>query len=183
MSPLTFGLGRTPAGTPATEKAHFLGPTSRPTTPEIEDDGHAGDSEDNTPAYSKKGKAKQKHVRVNVNIDNVSGATTPASGAGSPITDLPARPLPAQMVTNSTMDEHTYPPGHSPGTTSGAATPRKSSDTERDGVVLHAAKALKTAVLHDARNIVGNGDDEEITLGWSISSTHEAKVGIPSTFE
>ena len=175
ISPLTFGLGKTPIGTPYHEKSHFLSP-SRPGTPEVYDDGHAGDSEDNTPASSKKGKAKQKRVRVKVDTSNLSGMSTPASGAGSPTTASAPIAKSGQLFTNSTVDEHTYPPAQSPNT-SGAGTPSRKSSEDQEGVVLHAAKALKTAVLHDARNIVGKGDEEEISLGWSVSSTHEAKVG------
>lgn len=187
MTPLTFGLVKTPGATPYNEKSHFLN-SSRSETPDLYDDGHAGDSEDNSPMSSKKGKAKQKRVRVNIATEGTSGTATPASRSGSPITESPARGLPVsgQLYTNSmpTVDtqQHTYPPtstssnGLSPNR-SGAATPtHKSSESEGDGVMLHAAKALKTAVLHDARNIAGKEDDEGFSLGWSVGSTQEAKV-------
>jgi hypothetical protein len=50
---------------------------------------------------------------------------------------------------------------------------RSVEDNEHDTTMMtQAAKALKTAVLHDARNIRGKDDSN---LGWNVSSAHEAK--------
>ena len=47
------------------------------------------------------------------------------------------------------------------------------SDTE--ATLVQAAKVLRKAVLHDARNIQGRPTDLS-GLAWDINSTHEAKV-------
>lgn len=70
--------------------------------------------------------------------------------------------------------QHTYPP------TSGRGSPdltKGSVDgSAEDGAVLaNAAKALKTAILHDARNIKGK-DTTEADVSFTITSPHEAKV-------
>jgi len=48
-------------------------------------------------------------------------------------------------------------------------------DDESEAVVIQAAKALKTAVLHDARNIEGKAADAGALL-WDVTSSREAKV-------
>ena len=75
--------------------------------------------------------------------------------------------------------EHRYPP--SP--LGGNGSPRgrrnsESSDGDAAAAVQQAAaataKAFKTAILHDARNI--RGDDEDVGgLMWNVSTSHEAK--------
>lgn len=45
-----------------------------------------------------------------------------------------------------------------------------------DATLRQTVKVLKTAVLHDARNIKGGAGDSG-TLGWNVNSAHEAKVG------
>ena len=71
---------------------------------------------------------------------------------------------------------HSYPPT----SRNGADTPTKrqdSHDTDDAGaaaVVTQAAKALKTAVLHDARNLKGK-DDTDRTLMWDVTNSSEAK--------
>lgn len=154
LSSLGFGSGS--GATPFNEKSEFITGSSRNGTPETDDEGHA-DHEDNSGFWSKrKGKAKQRESRPSV---------------------------PKVFIDET----HSYPPKASPidsGTASGSGTPhrpgtpigRKSHD--EDGAVLHAAKALKSAVLHDARNFRGDADENEgITgLGWNVGSAHEAKV-------
>lgn len=45
-------------------------------------------------------------------------------------------------------------------------------------VIKQAAKVIKNAVLHDARNIRGANDSEAAGLAWNVNSAHEAKVGL-----
>ncbi|KAI5124783.1 hypothetical protein M0805_005417 [Coniferiporia weirii] len=159
----TFGSGGT---TPHNEKSRFTPNASRAGTPDPDGDGNAGDTEDNVPS-SRKGKERQKHTRVKT----MDGALSPTS--------RPSSPANAGRHATEPSNGHTYPPKQSP--TEGISSlrfethARRSSDSDDENVVLHAAKALKSAVLHDARNITGNGDDDTMNLGWSVGSPQEAK--------
>ncbi|KAJ7638469.1 hypothetical protein FB45DRAFT_902962 [Roridomyces roridus] len=75
----------------------------------------------------------------------------------------PSRPL--SMISEAGYD-HSHEP-HSP-----HRYPPSRADHDAT-LVGTAAKALKTAVLHDARNI--GGRDTGINLEWNVSSAHEAK--------
>ncbi|KAL5527555.1 hypothetical protein ACEPAG_6356 [Sanghuangporus baumii] len=156
-SPFGFRSG---ASTPYDEKSHFI--TSRVETPDPDDDGHAGDTEDNSQS-SKKGKGKLKHVRL--------------KSGNSPVysrPDSPANALSGHHVTNS-HEDHIYPP-KIVNLDSRPVTPvRRNSDSNDELVVVQAGKALKKAVLSDARNITGKGDDDVEGLGWTVGSTEEAK--------
>ena len=80
---------------------------------------------------------------------------------------------------NDQQQQHTYPPTTSPGTGQGLAA---AEDAPEAQVLTQAAKVLKAAVLHDARNIKGK-DTTEADVSFTITSPHEAKVGkivIPS---
>ncbi|EJD01268.1 uncharacterized protein FOMMEDRAFT_110956 [Fomitiporia mediterranea MF3/22] len=158
-----FGF-RSGGSTPYDEKSHFMAGTSRVGTPDPYDDGHAGDTEDNSTS-SKKGKGKQKHSRVK------SPSATTSPGESRP--DSPANALSGQLVTNA-HEGHTYPP-RSP--ESRPITPvRRNSDPSDELAVVQAGKALKKAVLSDARNITGQGEEDDLTgLGWTVGSTQEAK--------
>lgn len=68
---------------------------------------------------------------------------------------------------------HRYPPVSPDGVQ------RRTSDGSDEMVVLQAAKVLKNAVLHDARNIQGK-EGETGGLVWDVTSAHEAKVCFPS---
>lgn len=61
---------------------------------------------------------------------------------------------------------HSYPPG--------ATSRRSSSDADAGDIALRAANALKTAVLHDARNVRGK-DQTNSGLMWDVGSAREAK--------
>jgi hypothetical protein len=79
---------------------------------------------------------------------------------------------PSQPHTASNLNPHRHPPHGQ----SGEVTPGSSVEGGLDGGVRQAAKALKHAVLHDARNLKGTTDEEMAQLSWSVSSSHEAKV-------
>ncbi|KAJ3503863.1 hypothetical protein NLJ89_g8241 [Agrocybe chaxingu] len=69
-------------------------------------------------------------------------------------------------VTPSNLNPHRYPPH-------GTNSPRPSLDSA-DATLKQAAKVIKNAVLHDARNL--RGKNENLAgLSWNINSTHEAK--------
>lgn len=134
---------------------------SCPGTPDILS-GNEGDSEDPdvtlVKSKKKKSKGKQKYGTVE------------------------SKDTPYSKVDQSPRGSHYYPPsiGASPQT----STPlRKGGDSnsEEDAATTlhqkatHAAKVLKTAVMHDARNIRGHSDDNLRGLVWSVTSAHEAK--------
>ena len=122
---------------------------SRPASPVMtsRDDGHMADSEDEE---SPKSKGKRR------------SAFLLNPGGGDP-KDRSASP-------------HSYPPAPR----SGANTPlkrRDSRDVDDVGaatVVTQAAKVLKTAVLHDARNLKGK-DGADKALVWDVTNSTEAK--------
>ena len=50
-------------------------------------------------------------------------------------------------------------------------------------VVEKTAKVIKTAALHDARNILGKEDKEEgEAFTWNVSNAKEAKVSLPIVY-
>jgi hypothetical protein len=125
--------------------------TSRSSTPERTgtDDDHDGHRKEG----GAKGKGKQAH-RPHSKSPSASRAVSPSPLALGSTTPGAHR----------TGSPHTYPPGTSP---------RRSVD-EDPTVALKAAKALKSAVLHDARNIRGKNGAAG-GLVWDVGSAHEAK--------
>lgn len=117
-------------------------------------EGDEADMEDGAKLNKKKGKGKKhrqcKSTIIVASEDLESSATTPATH------------FPVDKHTT-----HTYPP-----TPSG----QRSIDphTEDRTIFVQAAKAFKTAVLHDARNVKG-ATHELDALVFSMSSTREAK--------
>jgi len=124
---------------------------SRPASPVVgsKDDGHMADSETED---SPKGKGKRRPGLF----------LNPGGGPNDPSVSM--------------MSAHSYPPT----SRSGANTPtrrRDSHDMDDPGaaaVVTQAAKALKTAVLHDARNLKGK-DGMDKALVWDVTNSTEAK--------
>jgi len=113
------------------------------------DDGHMADSETED---SPKGKGKRRSALF----------LNPGGGPNDPSVSM--------------LSVHSYPPTPR----SGANTPtrrRDSHDTDDPGAgaaVTQAAKVLKTAVLHDARNLKGkDGTDKAIV--WDVTNSSEAK--------
>jgi len=167
LSNLGFGIGTTPR----LEKQEFITGRSRPATPDMlsEDEGIAGDIDDDEKGGSKKGKQRANRRSVFSMLRQNSESTT-----------VPSRPDSPSATVSAASESHTYPPSRTPplGVTSpsrpGTPNTRRSEDNDR--VIVHAAKALKTAVLHDARNLIHHDEDEAIAgLGWSINSPREAK--------
>lgn len=81
-------------------------------------------------------------------------------------------PTPSHLMTPSGLNPHRYPP---PGQ-HGDAGSKSNYEGATDRTVKQAAKALKNAVLHDARNMRGTTDDDLAQMSWNVSSSHEAKV-------
>ncbi|KAH7931366.1 hypothetical protein BV22DRAFT_1027599 [Leucogyrophana mollusca] len=154
--------------TPFSEKEHFNLLNSRlrdegPAPLSEGDDGDDGDGEDTGKAKKAKGKHK-KHISRTVPKVDDSTACTPTSEQqlGSP-SGTPSAHSPQDKPSPS----HKYPP---------APVRRRSADArdESDAAFVQAARAFKTAVLHDARNIKGK-EDAMAGLMFSVSSAHEAK--------
>ena len=120
---------------------------SRPASPVVglKDDGHMADSEN-------EGSPKDKGKRRSALFLNPGG-------------DL-----------NGPSNVHSYPPAQRSGTNT--PTRRRDSheidDAGAAAVVTQAAKALKTAVLHDARNLKGK-DGADKGLVWDVTNSTEAK--------
>ena len=113
------------------------------------DDALEGDVEENAVESTKhKGKARMS------DIGHVSGTSSPERA--SPHSDHVTLPVSAQ---------HHYPPSPA----------FEGSSGDRSPTIVHAARALKHAVLHDARNLRHANSDTE-TLSWNIASAREAKV-------
>jgi hypothetical protein len=114
------------------------------------EDGTQADTEGTAESSKKKGKRK-------------SGLPVPRTVVDTADTSPNQYPL----VSNGTLERS--------GTTSPQA---RSGDSDDDGdaaaIVTAAAKALKTAMLHDARNMTGDADDNG-GLVWGVSSSQEAK--------
>ena len=125
--------------------------TSRPASPAVgfKDDGHMADSENED---SPKGKGKRRSALF---LNPGGDPNDPSASAAS---------------------VHSYPPVPR----SGANTPTRRRDShEMDdigaaAVVTQAAKVLKTAVLHDARNLRGK-DGADKALVWDVTNSAEAK--------
>ncbi|THH33700.1 hypothetical protein EUX98_g488, partial [Antrodiella citrinella] len=120
---------------------------SRPGTPDRLQEvmsGNEGDLEDaDATLVEKKGKKKAKGKGKSLRFTAPSEAD--------------------HMTSPTTTDSpHSYPPS-----TANDSPMRKTNDEhEQDNVIHHAAKVLKTAVLHDARNIKGDTDENLGGLIW-----------------
>ncbi|PPQ77268.1 hypothetical protein CVT25_010850 [Psilocybe cyanescens] len=105
-----------------------------------------------------KGKDKIKEdskpgLEVDIEMSPISPATGQVYSATAP-------------TTPSHLNPHRYPPVESP---------RPSLDGHgTDRAIKQAAKVVKTALMHDARNIAGH-DGVMDGLAWNVNSSHEAK--------
>jgi hypothetical protein len=175
-----FGM----VGAPFSEKEHFrwLSGALKASTPAAtiarhsEDaDGEEGDIEDEDGRVGNKGKqakGKGKKKYGSRQDSPTPGNTLNNVEATDPST--PSRPItPHGTYLQASNSPHRYPP-------TGTSVEDHSMDAEGDTTLVHsAAKALKTAVLHDARNIQGKGDENIAVLPWNVESAHEAKVELP----
>lgn len=167
--------------TPLTDKEHFntLSGALRSATPprghkdyirESEDDA---DTSDHSPvgASSKswKGKGKKK---ARLSWLHGSEDTTHGTPAARSEHEMESYPLSSGPTSGSPLGEsgspYRYPPGPST---------HPNPNTNADGEIkfVQAAKVLKNAVLHDARNLKGKNEGLG-SMAWNISSTQEAKV-------
>lgn len=134
-------------------------------------DGEDGDVDDNVVGGSEKSALKGKGKRDGRRWQSWLGKY---SRQGSNATTVPdpsvgiemiASPIQSRPMTPSGLNPHRYPPS-----------PRGSVDVsgERgEATIVQAAKVIKAAVLHDARNVKGK---EHERMTWNVNSAHEAKV-------
>ncbi|KAI0260914.1 Mechanosensitive ion channel-domain-containing protein [Gloeopeniophorella convolvens] len=147
--------------------------------------GHGRNHGSRTPVFSA---IVRSSLVNNPAVEKAAAALRSSSRPGTPVTDSDwdgdaedhaggswaargkgkkrASAIAAAAVASGEGSPHRYPP-----TPVGAA----GSDSDDDGpAVVHAARVLKNAVLHDARNIEGK-DADTAGLVWDVSSAHEAK--------
>lgn len=152
--------------TPFSEKDNFNLLSSRLHSEDPQpSDGKDTELEDRAKTITKKGKGKHKQP------DSKSFVHLEESSSNSPAQDG----YRATTATHSPVDAdkhaiHKYPP--TPVRQHSADVHTHDDDPT---IVVQAAKVLKNAVLHDARNIKGTSDEQE-GLVFSVNSTHEAKV-------
>ena len=141
------------------------------------EDGDVEDGDDENGIKSTKGKQKRTSLKPSAKQDT---STTPGSIGNSvnlPHSEASSRAgTPSGLHPSHNMDSpHKYPPISSP------ARSRRGSIDDADSTLINAAKVIKTAVLHDARNIKGK-DSGLKTLIWNVNSAHEAKVDFLSIY-
>ncbi|TRM68478.1 Mechanosensitive ion channel-domain-containing protein [Schizophyllum amplum] len=121
------------------------------------DDGHDADGESDKDrtlvSRDKKSKGKKKSTH------GFFGKGTSSSRNDQDMELMAGTSRPMTPASTSTPSPHRYPPARA-----GDETPE---------VIMQAAKVLKTAVLHDARNIKGEENDNG--LSWNVNSASEAK--------
>ncbi|KAF8528910.1 Mechanosensitive ion channel-domain-containing protein [Hysterangium stoloniferum] len=156
------------SATPAHERSGFnLGKRYGHTPPDLlpEEDGHTADIEDT--GNVKRGKNRKSWIF----------SSTPTSRQNS---DMSQERNVANTPADQPYDTHhlqTYPPAgpQNDSNRSARVTPLQRRDSEEeDPVVVQAAKVLKSAVLHDARNLKGKASGFT-GLGWDVTSAREAK--------
>ena len=203
-TPIFSSLGfTTPGGSASPEGADYM--THRPqrsgaftAEPAALEEGLADIDTD----HEGDGKKKKRSSKGWFNSSGKSSGKKPVrngSGESSRDGDTPDRSL--QMESMHKKGEHTYPPvswhqhgAHTPlrqgsPTASGSGTPtRRSEDGHNDkkrtdAVIFTAAKALKTVVLHDARNMRSATMDADLDTGLKFSNAHEAKVRYHDGFQ
>ena len=168
-------------GTPAGEKGGFEWGVRRASTPRAgtpeplsgvsalggavhTDSDWDADEEEGADGMGKgKGKSKGKGKAKDKGKDKGKGKKAKRGSAG----------FGYDVDADASASPHRYPPTPTP---DGAGAGRRSS--EEDGgaaVVAQAARVLKSAVLHDARNLEGK-EGGAGGLVWDVTSAHEAKV-------
>jgi hypothetical protein len=172
-----FGFGGTNGGrdgrgrTPLDEKEHYhsLSSALKKASNTNEDSaGEEGDDEDGVHKVTKKNKGKQKRRSFRPSEREDSNNTLRTATTS----ELPSRPAsPSETNPNTHADSdspHRYPPS----TGSGPAS--KHSWDEGDTTLVAAVKVIKTAMLHDARNI--KNEEGSKAMAWNVNSEYEARV-------
>ena len=175
------------------------------------DTGHYADSEDDhlgskkskgkqrnsglwmthsSPSLSAPGMPRQVSGSSTVTQDTLHGASAKLTGHGiaspgvapSPVGTPSGLHVYPPTTTANSPDTMLAPPFHRPGTPASVNGGGGNAQGDDEAVVMQAAKVLKTALLHDARNLTGNVDENITGLGWNVNSAHEAKVSTQTLF-
>lgn len=148
-------------GTPTHARGHSMAVTptpSRPASPSpLEHELHTEDPD--ATLVMKKGKGKRAFF-----------SHSPERADSEPIT-------PPRHTPSGTMSPHAYPPPprHARHADAGEDADETLNVKEVKEAAKTVAKTVKTAVLHDARNLEGRTDTDLGGLVWDVSSSHEAK--------
>ena len=146
-------------------------------------DGVDGDIEDgdrtvvgtlggeNTIGWKGKGKRKDQLSRTETRDRKYHRQGTLGFNAKEDTETYPSGSRPPSPSGITPFAEHRYPP------TLRYGSPRASVDGSHEGgdTLAQAAKAIKSVVLHDARNIKGKSEGLA-SAAWNVNSAHEAKV-------
>jgi hypothetical protein len=162
------GRGRTPLN--EKEHYHFLSSALKRASNTHEDSaGEEGDVEDGVHKVARKNKGKQKRRSFRP-TEREDSSNTLRTATASELPSRPATPSEHNPNTHTDSDSpHRYPPS------TGTGPARKHSWDEGDTTLVAAAKVIKTAMLHDARNIKGNGAGSK-AMAWNVNSEYEARV-------
>lgn len=144
--------------TPFSEKPHFDWSTK--------DTGSDADGEGEGSVSKGKKKDKGKHKRKDSKA--LASLASPVSESSDPYQSIGPSPLASRPMTPSNLGNgesspHRYPPSRG-----------GSPEHDADATIKHAAKAIKSTLLHDARNIKGK-DKDLSSMVWDVNSTTEAK--------
>jgi hypothetical protein len=169
-----FGFGSAGGGggdngsrTPFNEKEHysFLSGALKKAAAGENLEADDADVEDSDTVIGKKRKGKHTRRSFRPAEREDSGTTVK-----SPASEMPSRPVTPSGLNSTVHDDsdspHRYPPNATPA--------RRHSWDEGDTTLVTAARVLKTAVLHDARNIQGTNATAK-ALVWDVNSSGEAR--------
>ncbi|KIJ19879.1 hypothetical protein PAXINDRAFT_67451 [Paxillus involutus ATCC 200175] len=151
--------------TPFTEKEHFNYPQHADNLSHGYDDGDDADVEDGSKDKHSKGKHRQRESRVFVKVNE---APLESPGLERRLTS------PSNSAMNSPPETHPVSHRYPPRSARKRAVEQQMEQQEEHNPAIQAARAIKSAVLHDARNIKGNSDDLS-GLVFGINSSYEAK--------
>ncbi|EKM80242.1 hypothetical protein AGABI1DRAFT_120269 [Agaricus bisporus var. burnettii JB137-S8] len=144
------------------------------------DDGNDGDTSDgDRDATLVNQKKKRQHRKSGIDLGRKGNPievsfVQPQTTSNSGFEDIELRPHvpsvpPSRPTTPSHLNPHRYPP-------QAQFEGERSRRTSEDGGLFgSAAKALKNAVMHDARNITRTSEDDMVEMKWNVSSASEAK--------
>ncbi|KIJ70434.1 hypothetical protein HYDPIDRAFT_105154 [Hydnomerulius pinastri MD-312] len=156
--------------TPFSEKEHFnvLSSRLRAESPARGgDDGDNADVEDGSKGRKGKGKHKQRESRTFVKIED---ANAESPGSEHPLPSATA----SNSATNSPHERHGTAHRYPPTPVRKRSVDQHSHQHDEHNPAIQAARAIKSAMLHDARNIKGTNDVLS-GLMFGVNSTHEAK--------
>ncbi|KAF9224318.1 hypothetical protein BS17DRAFT_752270 [Gyrodon lividus] len=150
--------------TPFSEKEHLSSTNRQRTDSILHDDGDDADVEDGSKGKESRRKHKQREPRTFVKADDTT--------LGSPGLDR-GLTSPSNLAMYSPQEQH--PTSHQyPPPSARKRIDQPMSQQEEHHPAIQAARAIKSAVLHDARNIKGNSNDLS-GLMFGVNSSYEAK--------